>query len=60
MTMYRDQTYGELFDLQEDPEEMHNRWDDPQFAEIKSALMQRCLNAELQREPMRYPRISGA
>jgi uncharacterized sulfatase len=60
MTIYRDQTYGELFDLQDDPGEMHNRWDDPEFAEIKCALMRRCLNAELQREPMRYPRIAGA
>jgi uncharacterized sulfatase len=60
MTLYRDQTYGELFDLQDDPSEMHNRWDDPNFAEIKCALMRRCLNAELQREPMRYPRIAGA
>jgi arylsulfatase A-like enzyme len=60
ITIYRDQTYGELFDLETDPGEMHNRWDDPDYAEIKSRLMQRFLNAELQREPMRYPRISGA
>src|SRR5205823_5705236 len=29
LTVYRHHDYGELFDLQEDPEEVHNRWDDP-------------------------------
>jgi arylsulfatase A-like enzyme len=60
MTVYRDQDYGELFDLQEDPEERHNRWDDPSFAPTREALLRRFVNAELQREPMRLPRIAGA
>lgn len=60
LTVYRDQAYGELFDLEEDPEERVNRWDDPDFAAVKAALFQKFLNAELQREPMRFPRIAHA
>ena len=60
MTVYRDQPYGELFDLQEDPREVHNRWDDAAYADLKRQVMHRFLNAEMQREPMRMPRICGA
>jgi len=60
MTVYRNQPYGELFDLQEDPREVHNRWDDPACADVKREVMHRFLNAELQREPLRMPRICGA
>ncbi len=40
-TMYKDQDWGELYDLTEDPDESFNRWDDPQFAEIKAELTRR-------------------
>jgi arylsulfatase A-like enzyme len=60
LTLYRDHPYGELFDLEADPEERHNRWNDPAFAGIKADLMHRFLNAEMVREPMRFPRIAGA
>jgi arylsulfatase A-like enzyme len=60
VTLYRDQEYGELFDLATDPEERINRWDDPEYAGVKAALFQRWLNAEIVREPTRYPRIAGA
>ena len=52
--------YGELFDLQEDPEERCNRWDDPDFAGVKSNLLQRFVQAEMEREPTRFERIAGA
>jgi uncharacterized sulfatase len=60
LTAYRDQPYGELFDLQDDPQETHNRWDDPDYAAIKGALFQQWVNAEIKREPTRMPRIAGA
>jgi len=60
LTIYRDRSYGELFDLQEDPGERRNRWDDPACAAVKTQLMQRFLNAELKREPTRLPRIAIA
>ena len=60
LTVYRDAPYGELFDLEDDPREVHNRWDDPAYASTKSDLMLQFLNAELQREPTRMPRVSGS
>ena len=54
LTVYRGHAYGELFDLQEDPEERRNRWHDPAFAEIKSNLLQRFVQAEMEREPTRF------
>lgn len=32
---------GELYDLGADPEETHNRWDDPEYAEVKAELLDR-------------------
>jgi uncharacterized sulfatase len=60
ITVYRGAPYGELFDLQEDPDELHNCWDDPAYASIKCELMHRFVQAEIEREPTTMPRICGA
>ena len=61
MTVYRDRlAWGELFDLQEDPDELHNRWDDPAYAQIKAQTLHRFVNAEVRREPTRMPRVMHA
>ncbi len=60
ITVYRDQPYGELFDLEEDPGEVHNLWDEPASAPLKGRLLHDFVNAELRREPTRMPRIAGA
>ncbi|MES2460453.1 MAG: sulfatase-like hydrolase/transferase [Armatimonadota bacterium] len=61
LTMYRDHLdYGELFDLEADPHERVNRWDDPEYAAVKAGLLQRWINAEIAREPTRLPRIANA
>jgi uncharacterized sulfatase len=60
ITLYRDQVYGELFDLREDPDERRNRWDDAEYASIKCELLRRFENAEIKREPMRMARIANA
>lgn len=60
MTIHRNHEYGEMFDLKDDPNEMRNLWDDPAYADIKARVMHRFLNAELEREPTRMPRIAGA
>lgn len=56
-TMYRDQQYklcvyhdhhlGELFDLEADPWEHHNLWDDPRFTDIKLRLLQASFDAHV-------------
>ncbi|GGD78532.1 sulfatase family protein [Paenibacillus nasutitermitis] len=57
LTVYYNQTYGELFDLLQDPQEVNNLWDDPGSAELKSTLLLKYAWAELGKEPMPMPRI---
>lgn len=60
ITVYYNHTYGELFDLQEDPSEHHNLWGDPDCQELKGQLLLKYIWAELGKEPIPMPRISGA
>jgi len=60
LTIYRGHEFGELFDLQTDPNETKNLWADPNHAATKAQLMHRFLNAEMEREPTRMPRIAVA
>ncbi|WP_127579733.1 sulfatase family protein [Paenibacillus koleovorans] len=57
LTVYYNQTYGELFDLQEDPGELRNLWNDPASRELKTELLLRYIWAELGKEPLPMPRI---
>jgi arylsulfatase A-like enzyme len=57
ITIYYNQTYGEIFDLHEDPGEICNLWDNPIHASLKSELLLRYAWAELGKEPMPMPRI---
>lgn len=60
LTLYRGRDDGELFDLRADPEERYNRWRDPAYGAVRADLMERWLQAEISREPTRFPRIAGA
>jgi uncharacterized sulfatase len=60
LTVYYDRDYGELFDLQEDPEEVNNLWDDPAYQELKNELTRDLLFAEMGKEPLWMPRIAVA
>ncbi|MCP4644484.1 MAG: sulfatase-like hydrolase/transferase [bacterium] len=60
LTVYRDADHGELYDLQADPGEIRNLWNDPAAAELKGRLLLKFMQAEIQREPTRMPRIAGA
>lgn len=60
ITVYCNQPYGELFDLQEDPGEYDNKWDDSGYAEVKSELMSKFLHAEMGKESAWMPRVWGA
>ncbi len=44
LTWYAGETFGELYDLANDPSEFANRWDDPECATIKAQLLARLLN----------------
>jgi arylsulfatase A-like enzyme len=39
LVVYHGQWLGELFDMQKDPHEYHNLWDDPTYADIRFKLM---------------------
>ncbi|HLU37020.1 MAG TPA: sulfatase-like hydrolase/transferase [Thermomicrobiales bacterium] len=60
ITVYRGSDDGELFDLHEDPDERRNRWHDPEFADVKAAMLLRFVQADIEREPTYYPRIANA
>jgi uncharacterized sulfatase len=60
LTIYRDGAHGDLFDLEADPLERRNLFDDPEYATVKAELAMRFLRAELNREPMSRPRIAVA
>lgn len=60
ITVYYNQTYGEIFDLQDDPEELNNLWDNPDFHTLKSELLLKYISAELGKESMPMPRVWGA
>lgn len=60
ITVYYNQTYGEIFDLKNDPAELNNLWDNPAYAQLKSDLLMRMVWGELGKEPLLMPRVSGA
>jgi uncharacterized sulfatase len=60
ITVYYGRDYGELFDLETDPDEINNLWDDPECAHLKARLVMALLQAEMGKEPLWMPRIAGA
>ena len=54
-TLYRDQPWGELYDLKTDPFETRNLWDDPAHAGTRGQLAERLahhLTAQMDESPM--------
>lgn len=60
LTTYYQQTYGELFDLEADPGELNNLWDDPNSQGLKAELTLKLLHGEMGKEPLPMPRIAPA
>ena len=60
ITVYRLGEDGELFDLENDPAEVHNLWHDPASRDLKARLLLEFMQATLACEPTRMPRIAGA
>ena len=57
LTLYKGQPWGELYDLLNDPDETYNRWDDPDFANVKAKLITR-LAHEMMDSMDRSPRAT--
>ena len=60
LTTYAGHAYGELFDLREDPDEVHNRWDDPDYASVKTHLLIELCGELALKDPVPMPRVSPA
>ena len=60
LTLYRGTAEGELFDLVDDPGETHNLFHDQDHIEVRSNLMHRFLQAEMERESSPMARVAGA
>src|SRR5699024_1050835 len=58
ITVYYNENYGELFDLGNDPGEVHNLWFDARYSDLKMELLLKYIWAELGKESMPMPRIS--
>jgi len=60
ITVHRGQTWGEMYDLQEDPGELRNLWDDAQWQRTKQELLLKFVHAEMAKAPVPMPRIWAA
>ena len=60
MTVHYNREYGELYDLEKDPGEYENLWDNPQHQDLKRDLLLKFLHGEMAKAPLPMPRISPA
>jgi len=60
LVVYKHTDHGELYDLEEDPDQYRNLWDNPAFAGLKLALLHRLAKLHMEREPHGRPRLSFA
>lgn len=58
LTIYQERPYGDLFDLEKDPTELHNCWDLPEYREIKNELIFKMTQALVQEQDRTNRRIS--
>ena len=60
LVVYRHTEEGELYDLQADPDQYHNLWDDGAFRSLRGDLLLRLARLHMEREPVGPPRVSFA
>lgn len=60
LTVYSGEDYGELFDRERDPHELHNLWNDPAAQHIRTALKAELLDAYLDEESPLPRRLTHA
>lgn len=60
LVLYKHTDDGELYDLSTDPDQYHNRWNDPDSASLKLQLLHRLARLQMEREPLGPPRVSFA
>lgn len=60
ISVYSNASYGEMFDLDSDPGELRNLWDEPAAQALKCELLLEMLHANQMKEPVPMPRVSVA
>ncbi|QQA42644.1 sulfatase [Pelagovum pacificum] len=60
ITTYRHGPWGELFDLDADPLEVNNLWDDPDAGGLKAAMLHRMVQGIMRSEATAEDRVAGA
>ncbi|MFI3212765.1 MAG: sulfatase-like hydrolase/transferase [Eubacteriales bacterium] len=60
LVIWYNQLEGELYDLKNDPNEIKNQWNNPEYADIRQELMMKYMFAELQKESLYMPRVDHA
>jgi uncharacterized sulfatase len=60
LTVHSDSNQGQIFDLEADPGELHNRWDDPDYQDLKRDLLLQYARTRMNEEPIQMPRLFGA
>lgn len=58
--VYKHTEEGELYDLERDPDQYQNLWNDPEYQSLKIQLLHRLARYHMEREPLGQPRVSFA
>lgn len=60
LVVYHDLAYGELYDLEADPDQYENLWDKSELAQARLELLRRCIAAEMEKDGHLRPREAWA
>ncbi|MCU4157876.1 sulfatase-like hydrolase/transferase [Carboxylicivirga sp. A043] len=60
LTTYMNHSYGELFDLKNDPGELNNLWDNLDYLQLKLDLLIQLIQAEMKQETIKVDRTAAA
>ncbi len=60
LVVYHGRDYGELYDLQADPDQYRNLWDDPDHREVRWGLLRKLIFAEMDKDGSLRPRDAWA
>jgi len=60
LTVYGGQEYGELFDLREDPGQLHNLWNSPTHRALRDELLHRLLHELIETDSALPRRLTHA
>lgn len=60
LVVYKHTDFGELYDLEKDPDQYENLWARADHADIRASLLHRLARLHMEREPQGRPRVSFA